>query len=247
LRGELARRLYALPETRAKYLARVASLLTTVFDEAALRAEVARLESLLSSTLHPIQRAQFAGGLIDLRRFIDTRRATLSAALANPPPAPLGARPSPCLAQLGSLSGSFSTTWNTLGASNVFASGTGTFDLTLQDAGVPVMLVGSNAGLDTSGNDGPRVAVNVLAYLPDAGVAGVGLRLVPALYPSNTGPAPFDLFARVGVVVEFRNQSVVPIGLLGQGTLEFTDAGFSNGAPVTGHFSAELFSWPFGG
>lgn len=247
LRGELARRLYALPETRTKYLARVRALLDTVFSETALREEVNRTEVLISPTLHPIQRAQFTAGLVDVRKFIDGRRAKLMAVLANPPPAPLTQRPSPCLARLGSLSGSFDTTFGTLNATNPFAVGSGTYQLNFADGGlVPVALVSATAGMDFTGNDGPRVAVNVLALLADGGVGATALRVVPNAYPPP-GPVPFDLFTHVGIVFEFQSQQIVPLGLMGTGTMEFTDAGFAEGSRVSGRFSGDLLSWPFGG
>ena len=39
----------------------------------------------------------------------------------------------------------------------------------------------------------------------------------------------------------------VPLGLLGNGTIEFTNAGTVDGGRVAGQFSGELYSWPFGG
>jgi hypothetical protein len=68
----------------------------------------------------------------------------------------------------------------------------------------------------------------------------------PTLYPF-TGPQPFNLFTRLGILFELRNQVPVPQGLLGNGTVEFIDAGVTDGGRVSGHFSAEVFSWPFGG
>lgn len=246
LRGELTRRLYQLPETRARYLARVRFMLDTVFDEAALRAEVSRMEALVSPLVHPIQQPQLAGGLANVRRFIDTRRTMLLGVLANPPVSVGAARPSPCLARLGSISATFETTWGTLGAQNPFMTGAGTLDLTLGGVQVPIAYVSSSAGLDTGGNDGPRVGVNIVALLGDGGVSAAAVRLEPALYPS-AGAQPFDLFNRIGVTFEFQGQQAVPQGLLGNGTLEFTDAGTADGGRVSGHFAAELYRWPFGG
>lgn len=246
LRGVLAQRLYSVPATRDRYLLRLRHFLDTVFDEAALRAELSRLERLLAPKLHAIQAAQLDAGLANVRAFITGRRAKLLAVLANPPAPMPTQRPSPCLAHLGSIQASFSTTWGTLGSNLPFTTGTGTYDLQLDDAGVPVAFVSSGAGLDTGGNDGPRVGVNVLALYGDGGVGATALRLVPALYPPS-GPQPFDLFARVGIVFEFREQQVVPVGLLGNGTMRFTSASFTDGGVVSGSFDAQLYSWPFGG
>lgn len=129
---------------------------------------------------------------------------------------------------------------------NPFTTGTGTYALTLGDAGVPVSFVSSGAGVDNGGNDGPRVGVNVLALYEDGGIGATALRLEPSLYPPS-GTQPFDLFARVGIVFEFRNQQIVPVGLLGNGTMSFTNASFTDGGVVSGSFDAQLYSWPFGG
>ncbi len=246
LRGELARRLYGVPETRARYLARVRALLDTVFDETSLRAEIDRMEALITPHLHPIQRAQLAAGLADVRRFVTERRARLTSLLATPPPTPTEPRASPCLARLGTVTGTFDTTWGTITSQNQFTTGTGRLDLTLDGGLLPTRFVSSSAGVDSSGNDGPRFGVNVLAVLEDGGVTATALRLLPTLYPP-TGPLPFDLFNTVGVLFDFEGPNVVPVGLLGNGTLEFTDAGTAPGEHVTGHFSAEVVSWPFGG
>lgn len=246
LRGELARRLYRLPELRTRFLTRLRFMLDTVFDEAALRAEVTRMEQLVTPHLHPIQQAQFASGLADVRRFIDMRRASVMALLANPPAMVGNVRPSPCLARLGTVTATFDTTWGTLGASNPFITGTGTLDITRGTTQTNA-LVSSGAGLDLSGNDGPRVGVNIVALISDGGVAATAVRFPPELYPPAPGPQPFDLFTRVGIVFEFQNQQAVPLGLLGNGTLEFTDAGVTDGGRVSGSLSAELYSWPFGG
>lgn len=114
---------------------------------------------------------------------------------------------------------------------NPFTTGTGTYALTLGDAGVPVSFVSSGAGVDNGGNDGPRVGVNVLALYEDGGIGATALRLEPSLYPPS-GTQPFDLFARVGIVFEFRNQQIVPVGLLGNGTMSFTNASFTDGGVV---------------
>ena len=124
--------------------------------------------------------------------------------------------------------------------------GAGTLDLTLRGSPLPITFVSSSAGLDTGGNDGPRVGVNLVALLADGGVTATVLRLEPSLYPAS-GPQPFDLFNRLGVTFEFQNGSPVPQGLLGNGTMEFLDAGTTDGGFVSGRFSAEVYSWPFGG
>ena len=50
-----------------------------------------------------------------------------------------------------------------------------------------------------------------------------------------------------GLTFEFQNQMVVPQGLMGNGTVEFTSAGTEDGGRVSGRIDAQLYRWPFGG
>lgn len=249
LRGVLARRLYDVPTLRQRYLARVRSLLSNVFLESELRREVVRMENLVRPHVHPIQAAQLSNGLADVRRFIDTRRATLTRELAAAPSrAPAGERGSPCLYPLGRFEGTFSTTWGTIAAENPFGLGTATFDLSLDGGTSSSLRTASTAGLDLSGNDGPKAGVNLIAARPDGSFALVGLRLLPPLFPPapDAGAIPLDLVLRVGVVIEFSGGVVKPLGLLGPGTVEFTSASTVDGGVVSGRVSGQVVSWPFG-
>ncbi len=246
LRGELARRLYQVPEMRARYLARVRSLLDTVFSEAVLRGEVTRMASLVRSALTPIQAREFAEGILSVQSGISGRRATLLAALASPPTGAPPPKPPLCLTPIGTVAGTFETSWGTLNVGNPFTTGSGTLDVTVDGGVIPIRMVGSVAGRDMGGAGGARVGVTLAAFLGDGGIFAAALRLDPALYPS-AGPMPFDIRSQIGVTYEFQGQTPVPQGLMGKGSLEFFDAGMSAGAAVSGRFSADLFRWPFGG
>jgi len=247
LRGELAQRLYGIPAVRARYLARVQSLLNTVFVESELRSEVARMQALVTPLAHPIQASQLAMGLADVRAFIEGRRAKLTQLLATPPPVPTRERPSPCLKRLGTFNSTFATTWGTLGAMDPFATGPATFTLVL-DGGAPddFVVSGASAGLDTEGNDGPRVGINLVGAQRDGGFTAAVVRINPVLYPPAAGAQPFDLFARVGYVFRYSGGAIAPIGLL-SGTFSLSDAGVVDGGAVAGVVNAEVLSWPFGG
>ncbi len=249
LRGVLTRRLYGVPALRQRYLARVRSLLSSVFFESELRREVMRMESLVRPHVHPIQAAQLTNGLADVRRFIDTRRTNLTRELtAAPALAPAGERPSPCMYPIGRFDSTFSTTWGTITTDNPFGLGsTATFDLSLDAGTISYTRMASTAGIDTGGNDGPRAGVNLVAARADGSFALVGLRFLPQLYPPapDAGVIALDLMQRVGVVLEF-NGVVKPLGLLGPGTVEFTSASDADGGVVSGHVSGQVVTWPFG-
>lgn len=249
LRGDLARRLYGIPAIRTQYIARLRLFLDTVFVEMLINAEIARMQALVTPHLHPIQASQFATGLADVRRFVANRRTRLNAILTSPPPAPTTSRPSPCMARLGTFRSDFSTTWGTLGAMNPFTTGPASFELVI-DAGVgPWVLTGASAGLDTQGNDGPRVGINLIGAQMDGGFTAAVIRMVPQLYPPpvGTNPGSFDLFTRVGYVIQFQGGQFVPIALFGNGTLQLNDAGVTDGGTVSGTVTTEVLSWPFGG
>jgi hypothetical protein len=249
LRGELPRRLYGIPTLRARFLAKVQAYLDGVFSEAQLDSEITRMQALITRHLHPIQAGQFATGIADVRGFVNARRARLGALLAAPPATAPGPRSSPCLARLGTFSSDFTTTWGTLGAMNPFATGPATFDLVVDGGPGPFFISGASAGLDPDGNDGPRVGLNLVAAQSDGGFTLAAIRLDPSLYPPSPGAtsAPFDLFTRVGYVLQLQGGQVVPVALFGTGTLEFTDAGVRDGGVVSGRVRTELVSWPFGG
>ena len=75
------------------------------------------------------------------------------------------------------------------------------------------------------------------------------MALKPELYPGSPGPQPLDLDGRFGVTYEFVNQYPVSHGLLGNGTIEFTDAGMVDGARFLGDFplSCSLAVWRVSG
>ncbi|MBL8911968.1 MAG: CotH kinase family protein, partial [Archangium sp.] len=249
VRGDLARRLYNIPAVRTQFIARLRLFLDQVFVEVQLTSEINRMQALVTPHLHPIQASQFATGLGEVRTFVMNRRARLNTILMNPPAAPTTSRPSPCMERLGTFSSDFSTTWGTLGAMNPFATGPATFNLSI-DAGIgPWVLTGASAGLDTQGNDGPRVGINLVGAQTDGGFTAAVIRMVPQLYPPppGTNPGSFDLFTRVGYVIQFRGGQIVPVALFGNGTLSFNDAGVTDGGVVSGSITTEVLSWPFGG
>ncbi len=247
LRGELARRLYALPQLRARYLARVRTQLDSVFVESELRSEVTRMENLIRPIAHPIQTAQLTTGLAGVRTFIDERRTKLTAALAIPPAPPTTQRAPPCMHPIGRFDSTFDTRWGTLGAQNPFITGTASFQLSF-DAGVEdFMFTGSGAGIDTMGNDGPKPGLNLVGAGTDGGFTAAVVRFDPRLYPPATlGPQPLDLFGRVGYVLRFTGGVVRPVGILGPGTIEFTQASATDGGVVSGRVSGTVVTWPFG-
>ncbi len=243
-KAELTRRLYAMQPTRDRYLGRVRALLDSAFKETDILAEIDRMQRLISPVDSAADAAAVRAGIDSVRAFVRTRRQAVLAELGAPPPGATAPRTAPCLKRLGTVSGSFSTTWNTLDAANPFTAGTGTLAATVNGAAMPIDLVGATAGLDTTGTDGPRAAVNVVVRLTDGTYAAAILRMIPSVYAANV-TLPFDLGATFGALASFQGDTATPIGLMGKGAISLGAAGATAGAAVRGNFSADLLSWPF--
>lgn len=79
-RSALARRLYEIPSTKALYLAELQSQLDSVWDEAAIHAEIDRMEALIT----PVT-GSLTTELNELRGWVDDHRASVQAEINSPP------------------------------------------------------------------------------------------------------------------------------------------------------------------
>jgi hypothetical protein len=84
-RAALPRRLYAMPDTRALYLAKLQLLLNTVWNPTAHLAEVDRMQALIQPVTGDLTSA-----LAPIRTWINDHRAHVQAELNAPPTAPSG-------------------------------------------------------------------------------------------------------------------------------------------------------------
>jgi hypothetical protein len=242
----LARRLYQLPETRDRYIARVRALLDDVWDPTALTAEIDRMETLVRADVLVANRAQFAAAVGEVRTFVSGRRAAIEAGLAAGPPALSGAlRGEPCLQDIGDLSGTFSTTWGTTGAPDPFTTGSGSVTATVNGAPLTVTRVGGTSGMDPNAMP-PKAQVAVMALLSDNTAGIIVFQVEPAIMAANTD-LPIDWGNTIGVVYHYTpsTNAFVLVGLVANGTLHIGQYSATNGAPVTGTFSGDLIQSPF--
>ena len=79
-RSALARRLYAMPDTRALYLAKLQTLLDTVWNPTAHHAEIDRMQALIEPVTGPLTTQ-----LAPIRTWIDEHRARVQAEIYTPP------------------------------------------------------------------------------------------------------------------------------------------------------------------
>jgi hypothetical protein len=241
--GVLARRLYLLPETRARYLARMQQLLDQVWDAPARVAAIDQLAALLLPRIgnDPFAAGQDVPAAIDeLRRFFRERPRQVAPTIANAPPWTRALRASFCFIELGPMAATFSTTFKTADPPDVFAAGTGTLTGTLGGVPVTASRIGSNAKL----GDGGAVEVQLFALVAPTEVLVAVVQVPPAAFAPGP-PRPIPIFS--SFLFRFDPTTGVGeiIGTLVGGTLELTQAAVRDGAPVVGRWSGTVYSSPF--
>ncbi|MGK3992338.1 CotH kinase family protein [Sorangium sp. So ce1024] len=249
-RGAVAERLYKTPELRAAYAEAMKDLLETVWKEDALLREIDRMEELLApyvgANAEVAQRATDA-----IRGFVRGRRATITAELEPTPPEWTSPAPdSACMTEVGTLKGTFSTTWGSLAQMDTFATGTGTLDAAIPaDDLQSAEAVGVAAGNDVSEPglefvmDG-RAQLMVVGAFPDGKVRAIMFYVDPEVF-ADGGEGPFDWQSVFALALDLSEPEPVVTGLFGGGKIRFDEASMEPGAPVTGSFEATLLGGGF--
>lgn len=237
--GKLARRLYNLPETRAQYFTRVQQLLDTVFVEADIKAEIDRMESLITPHVPTNESAAFSSALTAVRDFVDTRRSILSTAMSQPDPSWGTTLRDPwCAEQIGTISGSFDTTWDNLDAQDPWAEGSGTAMGTVEGSTLAPIQVSAVSGPDPESENQPVIRVLVQT---SATVVLLAQFVVPGGLPAS-GTVEVDWLEASGYLLEIDFATMPPafrvVGMLGDGTLTITEANTTSGGRIRGSFSA---------
>lgn len=242
--GLLARRLYLLPETRDRYVARLRELLDTVWDEPAILAEIDRMESLVADDARTDRfGADFTAAVEDTRTFVRDRRALLLAELDSPPAWDYPLRDSFCFVEIGQVGGDFQTTFGTLQQADPFAAGTGSLDGDVRLDPIATTMVGSKSGVDQ--NDPAKVQTQVVAQVESGHILVVGLPAQAAAFAPGAS-IPLDL-SSAGFLFDYDPVAGAGqvVGLILDGSVDFTAAGTGDGDPVEGTFSGTLYQSPF--
>jgi hypothetical protein len=242
--GVLANRLYALPEGRELYVAQLQALLDEAWTEDALLAEADRMVALVEPHVHAMDRSSFFAGQEQLRTFISTRRGHLEDELADPPDLDTPLRSSPCLVELGSLEATFSTTWGTLNTSpDPFQEGEAELVMVWDGETLPFVAVGAVAGdIDPGGARPAGIAV--------AGALSSDTFVVPyvAFDPAEAFPGariPFDSSSGTLLYADpSTGGELVQAAFYGDGILEITAFGDTDGDVVSGRFTVPLLGSP---
>jgi hypothetical protein len=241
--GILARRLYLLPATRDRFLTRVGELRDSVWDETEILAEIDRIETLIAPRVanDPFGNAAgFATALDEVRAFVSRRGDDIDAMLAAPPTWDAELRDSFCFVDLGPVQATFDTTFKTAEPPDIWAAGTGSLSGSIQGTPITPTMVGTNA----APSDGGRVAVLVFAQTSPMDILVVAVTLRPdQLVP---GPAmPIELFTAYAVNFNLVSGTARVVGYLLGGTITLSQADDTEGAPVVGSFTSEIYDVPF--
>ena len=234
----LARRLYAIPAIRARYVAAMRALLAGPWSEAAIEAELDRVSALIAPFVP--DRAAHMAEVEKVRAFVRGRRAQVmpeldagGAAWDKPPIA------TPCFSVGGSVRGTFSTTWGTLAMTSPFGPGMGTLEVTLAGMTETASVAGAGAGSDTSSGLGARATIQVVGASAGGSIRAVALYVEPVLFAPGATFA-FDWQSAFGVLVRVVGNDPVVDGLLDGGTLQLDMATPMDGATVSGTFEAPV-------
>ena len=243
--GMLARRLYLDPTTRDNYVARLRQLLDSAWDEDAMLAQIDGFEALITPVADPDGTMGLAGQIDDLRSEIQGKRDKVTAELDSGPPAwtqPL--RQPMCLATLGSVNVTFSTTWGTLGAQNPFATGSGTWDVTVQGTKQSPSQIGATSGIDPNDTT-QRPQLQVVAYTSASQVGVLTFQLQPSAYAGGDHPVNWNGVSGQLYNLNTTTGAVTLVALVGQGTLTLDQTSQTDGQPVSGRVTANLVQSPF--
>ncbi|MBI3414286.1 MAG: CotH kinase family protein [Verrucomicrobia bacterium] len=240
----LTRRLYNHPETQERYRRRMKELLTTVWNEKKLQAEVDRMENLLRGSVslpEPMVKRSLAG----VRKFIASRRSAIEAELAQPAQAwnyPL--RRAVVFEDVAKAKVSFSTTWTT----NFFRPpgnyGTAQVELDFYGRHYSGTFTELRAGPDmrTPGNasvvlTGSFTGVSVPIHLAISTPAKLFRSGTQAFKPNETG---VTLLAG-----HFEQDDFRLLAFSSTGNLNLKQTGMAEGAPVAGEFEGNLGMLPW--
>lgn len=225
--SDLSRELWALPEIRERYAARMLELLDRIWDVGQILDEIDHMAAVLPDA--------DPDALEQIRQFVRQRRRVITDEL-NRGPSPLPA-PDYCFAAGSKVSGSFRGVWG--GGTDANA---GSFELSVDGEprsltsvsakGASVKLLGPNGlGVTLSGvqTDGTRLSVQ--------------LQVEAELFGPHT--VPMQGVSDLGLITGLLDATgIAPLQLISDGTITFTEAGSEPGDPVAGVFNGTLYRMP---
>ncbi len=240
-------RLYQIPEMQEAYVDEVIRLLDAVWDTDALVAEIDRMEALVAPVADPSGIGDMREAVEDVRRFVLTRHADVTAELDALPPITDSLREAPCMVPVGDASGTFEATFGTLGAEDPFAQGgTGSLAGVVSEAELNEVLTTATAGFDPNNPGDPRPIVQIISWLDTGKIAIAHFSVDPAGFVPGAVLA-LDFAQSLGMLYELDVETgeFSALGMLTSGTLTLDAASVEEGAAVTGSFEAEVVDFPW--
>ena len=246
--GVIANRLYAIPAERDRYYELLEKELDDLWDPDAMTAEAARVSGLVRPLLPSEVRREHDDDFADLESFIGGRRAALEQIMAAEyPDWNDGLRVLPCRPPVAPVSGTFTTTWDSL-ADDIYTAGSATIELELDDETIAPVEAGARAGV-YAGNGSDRVQ---LVY----DLSGARRLTFNVNFPrdrwfeSYLSPGAHPLVSPpMAVTVLYQDVSgdpVVELGRfeLGEGIWTFDEVDTADGGVVRGSFEGMLYRAP---
>jgi hypothetical protein len=232
--GSMAWRLYNVPQTRAMYIAKLREVISSVWDESAILAEITRMETLLSPIADPQSTGEYSGRLQSVRDFVSTRSDVLLAELDAGTPVWPYAEDASCLIDIGTMSATFDTTWDTL---ENYAIGSGTTSGTVGGVSIDSTTVPTGVGLDEEG----KVVIRLLGDL-GGGIYAVAYIIYQDAVNFVPGTMDLDL-VNVAAIMSFYDANTDTSyggGLMLGGSVTLVSASMGVDAAVTGSFTGTV-------
>lgn len=243
--GALARRLFMVPETRARFAERLGALLDSAWDPAWLQGEIDRMDAIVRPHLEPGALQPYVAARQGVAAFVAKQRARLTGelqAIASMQTGPL--RDAPCMKPAGSVTLTLHTRWGTLGKENPFIAGSGEGELEFAGQSPPLVQVGALLGPDPESGDGSLAILQVFVQPPGDRIWVANVPVVPGqIIPGAVLPVDGEgVAAYVFTIDAVTYDKAQLVGALGDGTLTI-----DNGAPLAGaEFDVRLDATLFG-
>ncbi|MBN2343731.1 MAG: CotH kinase family protein [Deltaproteobacteria bacterium] len=242
--GILARRLYNAPTYQEKYVDMLTELIDTVWNETELVTKIDAFAALIRPYMVDTERWTFETNVSIVRSFVENRRAEVLAQSAIRPVYTTELRDPMCSAPIGTISGTFNTTFGELDVENPFEAGEATLQITVNGETIPFVAVSSLSGI----NEENTPAVRLVAAVSETDVWVMEIGKISEPMFKADAVVPIDWVNSVGILLRIdlsAGEEFEVMGIIGEGTLTFTDAGLSTGDVVSGEFIGDIYEASF--
>jgi CotH kinase protein len=230
----ITRRLVDFPEMRARYKERMQALLSSVWNETSILAEITRMDALL----RPVA-GDLTSGTATVREFVNGRRARVVDALGGAPPnfPPLSII-SPCLVQNGKVAGSFAASWGTSGMVPPFQTGFAALYGRVSAVPLNALTGAADAGLSPTDPNPHLGWINLYLKRADGSFVVMPFRVDPTQL--TTGATLLIDGKQVDASLVFTDGVTIG-GFLDRGKLNVYSSWIAPGGRVCGTFEANTY------